>query len=597
MNPTDILSGEQFQQLCPIYCGTDYDLQRNPKIRSQTDKHFYIDKLQSEWDNPSLIFCYSCALKIFIEKLPFFKNPFTLVSHNEDTNITYEYNKLLESPLLIRWYAQNSMTTHSKLELIPIGIANTMWPHGNISTLITMSEISLSMPKLNDIYFYFSLHTNKSSRESCKSIIESKGLSFGKNLVHSDYLKLLATHKFAICPEGNGIDCHRTWECYYLGVIPILLENSFTLQLQKYLPCVLLKSWNDFDVNCVQQYDVLYEQLQASQKYLSLSYYKDKILSHRVAMSAVSNINIAYTFIGTLPSYCIDTVHQTRLFHDGPIYFIISDYNSPYVKVLERYNVTIIRYDDVIDETFNSIVQKVSHKFCIANLLKGREKIFIYSFERFFVLYNLMKQRSIENVFFMELDNLIYDTPSKWLESFSKKDIAFMFDNHDRYASGISYMKHSNALKHFCNFALEYILYSNEFMAEMICLSKYYEANKNDVQLLPIHWEDSKYPVETHGNFQMYNSLFDSAAIGVYLGGADPYHVHVTKVYKDVKGNKSNWSLIDYTKYSYKWELDSEGRNIPYVLNGSQWLRINNLHIHSKDLVPCLSSPIKEIIY
>jgi hypothetical protein len=124
MNPIDILSGEQFQKLCPVYCGTINDLHRNPLIRSQSNKHFNIEMLFEEWDNPSLIFCYSCSISIFMNKLKYIKNPFTLVSHNEDTNITSEYIPLLESPLLVRWFAQNVMTLHPKLESIPIGIAN-----------------------------------------------------------------------------------------------------------------------------------------------------------------------------------------------------------------------------------------------------------------------------------------------------------------------------------------------------------------------------------------------------------------------------------------------------------------------------------------
>jgi len=587
MNPNDILSGEQFQQLCPIYCGTNYDLNRNPKILSEPNKHFLIENLKEEWNNPSLIFCYSCALNIFMEKLNYLKNPFTLVSHNEDTNITSEYTLILECPLLIKWYAQNSMMTHPKLELIPIGIANIMWPHGNISTLTSVYNELKSIGKQNDFYFYFSLHTNRPARELCKAIIETKGLTFGEKLEYSEYLKTLASCKFAICPEGNGVDCHRTWECYYMGVIPILLENTFTLQLQKLLPCILLKSWNDFNINYIEQYETLSKQLKEtqSQEYLSLSYYKHKILS---------NINVAYVFIGTLPPYSVDTVYQTRLFHDGPIYFIISDYDSPYVKILEKYNVTIVRYDEVIDKKFNDTVNNVYHKFCIVDKLKGREKIFIYSFERFFVLYNLMK-RGIENVFFMEIDNLLYDTPNKWLESFSKSDIAFMFDNHGRYASGVCYIKNVSIMEIFCNFMLEFINYSNEFMAEMVYLPKFYETfrDKLNIQLLPIHWNDSKYPIETYGTIHLYNnSIFDSAGIGVFLGGADPYHVDITGVYKTIKGNKNFWSLIDYTQYSYKWELDSQGRNIPYIFDGSKWLRINNLHIHSKDLEPCLSRAI-----
>jgi hypothetical protein len=335
----------------------------------------------------------------------------------------------------------------------------------------------------------------------------------------------------------------------------------------------------------INRYDELLSQLIIKQEYLTLSYYKEKI---------TSNIKLAYAFIGPLPPYCIDTVHQSRIFHKGPIYFIVSDYDSPYIKKLEEYNVTIIRYDTVIHEEFNNVVQNAYHKFCIVNRLTGREKIFIYSFERFFVLYNLMNKYGIKDVFFMELDNLIYDVPSKWLDSFSKKGFAFMFDNHDRYASGVSYIKNSDSLELFCNYILEYISTSNEFMAEMLCLFKFYQLNKESVQLLPIHWPDSKYPIECHGTFGLYNSLFDSAAIGVFLGGADPFHVEVTGLYKQIEGNKSFWSLIDYTTYSYKWEADYKGRKIPFIFNGSEWLRINNLHIHSKNLQPCLSTPIKE---
>jgi hypothetical protein len=115
------------------------------------------------------------------------------------------------------------------------------------------------------------------ARESCKEILESKGLVFGNNQTHNEYLDNLASHKFAICPEGNGVDCHRTWECYYMGVIPILLENIFTKYLQKHLPCILLKSWDDLNENHLAQYSELSKQLERSQKYLSLSYYKKEI--------------------------------------------------------------------------------------------------------------------------------------------------------------------------------------------------------------------------------------------------------------------------------------------------------------------------------
>jgi DNA topoisomerase IB len=40
--------------------------------------------------------------------------------------------------------------------------------------------------------------------------------------------------------------------------------------------------------------------------------------------------------------------------------------------------------------------------------------------------------------------------------------------------------------------------------------------------------------------------------------------------------------------------IDDKGRNIPYIFNNidKKWLRINNLHIHSKQLSDCFSKPI-----
>jgi len=57
----------------------------------------------------------------------------------------------------------------------------------------------------------------------------------------------LASFKFAICPEGNGIDCHRIWECFYLKVIPIVLDNIFIRKVKdKYkLPMIILNDWSE----------------------------------------------------------------------------------------------------------------------------------------------------------------------------------------------------------------------------------------------------------------------------------------------------------------------------------------------------------------
>lgn len=241
-----IVSGERFQQLCDIYCGSHYDLHRNPKIASQPEKHFVLDTLIQPWDNPRLIFCYSCALSTFMNKLHYLQNPFVLISHNEDTNVTEQFLPIANHPLLIHWFAQNLMMHHTKLSWIPIGIANEMWPHGNPDLFFQTCANLSSFPKQYDVFFNFSLHTNPSARTLCYKILEAKGLLFTPPLPLSSYLSILASHKYVICPPGNGVDCHRIWETLMVGSIPILLRSVFTEYIAEEIPCILLDSWEDF---------------------------------------------------------------------------------------------------------------------------------------------------------------------------------------------------------------------------------------------------------------------------------------------------------------------------------------------------------------
>lgn len=46
----------------------------------------------------------------------------------------------------------------------------------------------------------------------------------------------MSSYKFAISPEGNGIDCHRVWECLYVGCIPVVKKNNIMFEFFKDLP-------------------------------------------------------------------------------------------------------------------------------------------------------------------------------------------------------------------------------------------------------------------------------------------------------------------------------------------------------------------------
>jgi len=291
------------------------------------------------------------------------------------------------------------------------------------------------------------------------------------------------------------------------------------------------------------------------------------------------------SFVGKLPSYIVESIHQLRTFSSDDIYLIISDIHSQYIELIKKYNVIIIDYQDVIDNDFVEIVKPNYHKFEFARNLTGREELFIRSFERFFLLKNLLEKKNLSNCLFLELDNLIYNDPNNWLDEFSKNELCYLYDNERRFSSGLMYVKNASALNNFLKLIIDFISNSNEYMTEMTTLSIYYDLNPNNIQILPTYWPSDGINSIAFSNFYKYNSLFDALAIGCNLLGIDPVHTEG----KIVKNLKPKWSAIDYTKLNFEWKIDEIGRKRPYVWNGEKWLLINNLHVHSKDLKSGLS--------
>ena len=239
----DIITGERIQSLCDVYCGTAHDFSMYD--RQITPKNLDLHQIVRPWDNPKKIYCYGDSIDTFVSILPHLKNDFIFITHNSDTNITAKYQDLLENPKLLFWHAQNVMFNHPKLGGLPIGIANSVWPHGSIATLHRV--MAQAKPKTRDFYFNFSIRTNPAERHACYECLSKKGLVFSATQGFEPYLTDMAAHKYAICPPGNGVDCHRMWECYYLNVIPIVKRSTFTEKLAALLPCVLLDDWSMFD--------------------------------------------------------------------------------------------------------------------------------------------------------------------------------------------------------------------------------------------------------------------------------------------------------------------------------------------------------------
>jgi hypothetical protein len=271
----NIVTGERIQELADKFIGFERDFGCNPRIKEQRNKHLSFNDIinKNSYNNEPLIFCYGHNIENFAAVINTFANPFTLITHNSDQNVNDSpaTNHILNNKNLVRWYAQNVNYRHPKLFFVPIGIANSMWPHGNLS----MFE-SVVFDKPNEVYMNFEMATNHYKRYTCFVALSDK-VEFLPKMDPQSNLMRMAKYKYCVCPEGNGLDTHRLWEAYYMRVVPILLRSTHTeiLREQSGLPMILLDSWDNFDVAKLPPYESF--DFEAGSHYLDIhsTFYKN----------------------------------------------------------------------------------------------------------------------------------------------------------------------------------------------------------------------------------------------------------------------------------------------------------------------------------
>ena len=211
----------------------------------------YLEEIPTKWNNPKLLFMNTEDILFFKDHLYKIQNPFVLLSHNADTNITDEFSFLYEHPKLVHWFTQNLCIQHSKISFLPIGFANPIWQHGDYKLLDAIKQMQLQ--KQVGIYANFLIETNRTKREECLRILQEKGIPIFPRTPPHIYLQELASSLFCICPEGNGVDTHRFWEALHMKSLPIVLRNSFTEFLSRDFPCILLDSWQQLSPAFLEQ--------------------------------------------------------------------------------------------------------------------------------------------------------------------------------------------------------------------------------------------------------------------------------------------------------------------------------------------------------
>lgn len=213
------------------------------------------------------------------EFLPSIRSSFVLVTHNSDGTVDASKALLADDERIIRWFAQNAICSHPKIVHAPIGLENR-WRHnhGIIGDFRRLRR--KAGEKKSRILFGFSVGTNEGERRPALEALRASSSSDELGRMNSRaYRRSLAGYRFVASPPGNGVDCHRTWEALYLGVVPIVKRSALYDGFPG-LPVLLVDDWREISGWDEAQLRAKYESIApgiASCEYLWMPYWAGEL--------------------------------------------------------------------------------------------------------------------------------------------------------------------------------------------------------------------------------------------------------------------------------------------------------------------------------
>lgn len=300
-----------------------------------------------------------------------------------------------------------------------------------------------------------------------------------------------------------------------------------------------------------------------------------------------TNYNLVFIHIGkSIPSYVETAINQARNFNpDCQIILIANN------EALKKLN-SNLRSKNVVYTPCESLPMTPQH-LAFRKTTNWANGFWRFTCERFLYLHDLMEYLNLECVFHLENDNMLYVNLGSLLPIFQTyyPGIAATFDNDQRCIPGFIFVSNKNVMRRLADF---FSKLARKSYTDMQTIALFKDANGSEViDYLPIIPEtypethplisESGHTVEKKERFfnhiELFCSIFDAAAIGQYLGGIDANMHGVSN-----PGFINESSIFNPSFFDYEWIKDPEGRKVPFAVFGNKKYRINNIHVHSKNL-------------
>jgi len=280
-------------------------------------------------------------------------------------------------------------------------------------------------------------------------------------------------------------------------------------------------------------------------------------------------MKIIFVCVGNFQEYILDNIKNLKLFKNNNIIVITEQ------KFFHYFTNDIILVDcTTLDDCGFNNKSLLDRNF--------RNGFWHLCSLRFFYLYSYIKKNNLNNCIHLENDVLTYINFNNFDSQIKQNKLYVTYDCDKRVIPGIVFIPNANSLK----LLIEKYNFSLNDMENLAML------DSEPFPIFPIVDTDTNINKLTKNYFD-FNSIFDAAAMGQYLGGMDKRNFDARYPNGDSRGFVNETCLIKYNDYIFFWirkTIDIEDENlkkylfIPHLVVNNNLVRINNLHIHSKEL-------------
>lgn len=260
--------------------------------------------------------------------LPRLRQPIVLVTGDSDAAPVVARRHLLDHPMIGHWFAQNADldADHPRLGPIPIGLDNPVYTkfekrlgflvdalagrarfdprfrtndtgdQRRFSAAADPARAAIGRKPLKVLCTFHQNHRIAPDISHLPDRLAAAAALRGKPFCHfvdrripqEDCWRMHRDFAFEASPQGNGMDCFRTWEALALGTVPVVRQSALDRLYRGHgLPVAIVADWSEVTPARLAAWaEELVPRLEAARPKLSASYWVGVIRARAAQLAA-----------------------------------------------------------------------------------------------------------------------------------------------------------------------------------------------------------------------------------------------------------------------------------------------------------------------